>query len=602
MISLKVLKRFRHPNIVALYGFNITIYEKSQCLVYEYVANGALNGFLMDEQGRTRLPSHVRISIMFQVARAVNFLHTGGCDNLKIFHRDIKSGNICLTQDYTAKLIDCGMSKFVPDDTNVSHEESVTPTMLKSSGAAVFGTPGYICPDYAQGDVPYTTACDVYSMGIVFAEMIVGCLQGGQSSRSGQNFGNFYRRYINDKYHEKVENGLEILLNDGDPAAEWSQHVLQPLCELVLQCLAASPFRRPTTNGLVQKLGLISKTDFRGADSGMETPGSNDEVRQIGSKELLNRTYCILCHESVTDNISCPKMHATCVPCMEHRIQESIGRSGDGVCCGIVGCNTPFTDDSVYGKISPSMYKEYVTERGRQKDLDQILKALDGMLTKKHMEVMTSLKDIQSLGQRSLKGLAYLATESIKKCPTLVWIVPAERTVGRSHRDWIKWAKNSTTHRRYHVYFVCQHSFCAVDVEPRIEIDVPRSWMVQAAPVLRLSMFAIRAALAVAGPLPFPFPDILPKEQMILNEEFVNSFLDDEATKLLNAFESACTRGIDLPQSESSKLATLTGPAYDGIVEKATKLKRTHWKQQMVPVMNQDGSLIWIKNEYKDLY
>jgi hypothetical protein len=230
-----------------------------------------------------------------------------------------------------------------------------------------------------------------------------------------------------------------------------------------------------------------------------------------------------------------------------------------------------------------------------------MLKALDGMLSKKHMEVMASLRDIQSLGQRTLKGLAYLATESVKKCPTLVWIIPAERTVGRSHRDWVNWAK-SATHRRYHVYFVCLHSFAALDVEPRIEIDVPRSWMVQAAPVLRLSMFAIKAALATLGPLPFPFPDILPKVQMMMSEEFVNSFLNDETTKLLNAFESACTRGIDFPESERSQLATFTGPAYDGIVEKATKLKRTHWKQHIVPVMNQEGSLIWVKKEFKDLY
>jgi serine/threonine protein kinase len=585
--------------------------EKSQCLVYEYVANGALNGFLIDEQGRTRLPSHIRISIMFQVARAVNFLHTGGCGNLKIFHRDIKSGNICLTQDFTAKLIDCGMSKFVPVDKKVSNGESVTPTILKSSGAAVFGTPGYICPDYAQGDVPFTAACDVYSMGVVFTELIVGCLQGGQSSRSGQTFGNFYRRYINDKYHEKVENGLDILLSDADPAADWNHHILRPLCELVLQCLAASPLRRPSTNTLVQNLAVISKTDFRGSHTGvhardssggLDAPGFIGEVFRVTSKELPSMTSCVLCHESVAEIIACAKFHATCVACVEQRIQESIGRSGDDVCCGIVGCNTPFLDDSLYGKISPSTYKEYVAERGRQRDLDQMLKALDGMLSKNHIEVMTSLNEIESIGQRSLKGLAYLATESVKKCPTLVWIVPAERTVGRSHRDWVKWAKSTTTHRRYHVYFVCQHSFAAVDVEPRIEIDVPRSWMVQAAPVLRLSMFAIKAALSVVGPLPFPFPDILPKEQVLMNEEFVNSFLDDETTKLLNAFESACTRGIDISHTESSKLATLTGPAYEGIVEKATKLKRTHWKQYMVPVMNQDGSLIWVKREFKDLY
>jgi serine/threonine protein kinase len=115
------------------------------------------------------------------VARAFHFLHTDGVDNLKIFHRDIKSSNICHTPDYTAKkLIDCGMSKFIPEDKDASHGASVTP-ILKTSGAAAFGTPGSICPNYQWrfGCVSYKAACDVYSIGVVFAELIVGCLQDG---------------------------------------------------------------------------------------------------------------------------------------------------------------------------------------------------------------------------------------------------------------------------------------------------------------------------------------------------------------------------------------------------------------------------------------
>jgi hypothetical protein len=233
----------------------------------------------------------------------------------------------------------------------------------------------------------------------------------------------------------------------------------------------------------------------------------------------------------------------------------------------IGGCNTQFKDDLLYGKISPFIYNERA-------------------LGKNHEQIMSSLKVIESAAQRSLKGLAFLATESVKKCPTLVWMVPAEPSVGRSPQDWIMWAKSAATHRKYHVYFVCQHSFTPVDIDPVIAMEVPRSWMVQAAPVLRLSLFAIKAALSALSPLPFPVPDILPKEQILMNEQFVNSFMGDTTTKSLNAFESACNRGIDLPQTELSKLLTLTGPAYDGIVEKSTKLKRTHWKQYIIPVMN----------------
>jgi serine/threonine protein kinase len=51
---------------------------------------------------------------MYELARMVQFLHTSGADCFCIFHHDIKSGNICLTQgEYMVKLINCGLAKFV---------------------------------------------------------------------------------------------------------------------------------------------------------------------------------------------------------------------------------------------------------------------------------------------------------------------------------------------------------------------------------------------------------------------------------------------------------------------------------------------------------
>jgi serine/threonine protein kinase len=599
----QVLKRFRHPNIVALYGYNITAQENCQFLVYEYLVNGALSGFLMDDQGRSRLPAHIRISIMFQVGRAVNFLHTGACDNLEIFHRDIKSGNICLTQDFTAKLIDCGMSTFAPKDKNVSHGKSVTSTIRKAAGASYFGTPGYICPNYLRrsGRVPFTAKCDVYSLGVVFAELIVGCLQDGQSSRNGQDFDDFYNRYVVDDFGGKVENGLEQLIGDADPLVEWNASSLKLLCELTLTCMAPNPVPRPTTHDLITMMGEISKTDFQGSISSKVYPSESDDKLPVKSLEDSTTSSCVLCHETVVDSILCSKMHAMCVPCVEQGIQNYIVGSGDELCCEIVGCNAPFMDDFLHGKISQLTFKEYVTERGRKKYLEQKFKALEVLLSKNQMEVVSSLNEIKSVTQRSLRALAYLATESVKKCPTLIWMVPAEPIVGRSPQDLVNWATNAL-HRRYHVYFVCQHSFVPVDIEPKIILKVPRCWMVQVAPVLRLTIFAMKAALSAMGPLPFPIPDILPKEQLLMNEQLVNSFLDDTTAKLLEAFESTCSMAMDIPHIECSNLMRLTGPAYDAIEQKALKEKRIAWTNHMEPVRGFHGQLIWVKKKYKDLY
>jgi serine/threonine protein kinase len=615
-----VLKKFRHPNIVILYGFNITIQQNSQFLVYEYLINGSLNTFLTDDRGRTRLPSHVRIAIMFQLARAIHFLHTGGCDNLIIFHRDIKSGNICLTHDYTAKLIDCGLAKFAPDGANIVHSASVTPTMLKSSGAAVFGTPGYICPVYARGNAQYSAACDAYSIGVVLAELITGCLQGGQSTRNGTRYGDFFCRYIRDDDEEPILDGWKTLLEDADPAVEWNEASLKHICDITVKCMAASPKRRPPTKELVKHLGKVSTIEYGDNDGiiGDALVGQNELLtalkihQQEQPQEMLpppdqEMLACVLCHESMSQAVQCSNQHPTCVSCVEQLVQTCIGKSAEGAHCNIVGCSSQFTDEMLYGKISPSIFTAYTNERVLQKLIDKNLELINHKFEemkdihqKSHDEVMISFRAVKSGIQRSLAALAYVATESVKKCPTLVWLVPAEETMGRSAKYWIKWPK-TLIHRKYNMYFICQHSFTVV--EPKMEIEVTRPWLVQAAPVLHLSMFLIKTALCVSGvSLPFPIPNILRNDQIVVYEEFVTSFVDESTTKVMNAFKSACFDGTDLHRAESSQLVALTGPAYEGIVDKATKMKRSHWKQSVQPVVNHLGTLIWVKNEYRDLY
>ncbi|KAI2489351.1 serine/threonine kinase [Fragilaria crotonensis] len=174
--ELSTLKRFRHPNIIVLYGYNFKGSAGEQFLVFEYAANGSLDAFLKDESKRADLPATMRLSIMYQVARAVHFLHTGAA-GFKVFHRDIKSANICLTEDFTPRLIDCGLAKFVEDEHNAFPSETIAITGL--TGGPLLGTIGYVCPEYSSkktGGIKcdYIPAYDVYSLGIVMAELILG--------------------------------------------------------------------------------------------------------------------------------------------------------------------------------------------------------------------------------------------------------------------------------------------------------------------------------------------------------------------------------------------------------------------------------------------
>ncbi|KAI2493231.1 serine/threonine kinase [Fragilaria crotonensis] len=241
--ELSTLKRFHHPNIIVLYGYNLNVSLKDKFLVYEYAANGSLDGFLRDDGNRARLPADTRLSIMFEMARAVHFLHTGGCSGWKVFHRDIKSANICLAEDFTARLIDCGLAKFVPDENSNIIPGSVAPSVWSTSGLPAFGTPGYMCPEYARDKsegipCPYIAAFDVFSIGVVLVELILGCLIGGQSTRNGMKFENAFRRYVRDNRYKLIKDGCEKLKRDADPAIIWNPEALGLVCKTAIRCMA----------------------------------------------------------------------------------------------------------------------------------------------------------------------------------------------------------------------------------------------------------------------------------------------------------------------------------------------------------------------------
>ncbi|KAI2490605.1 serine/threonine kinase [Fragilaria crotonensis] len=143
--ELLTLRRFQHDNIIVLYGYNLNVKHEQQFLVYEYASNGSLDHFLEDESKRADLPAADRLSIMYQVAKAVHCLHTG-VNGVKVLHRDIKSANICLMNDFKPKLIDCGLAKFVVDEHETVSSESKIQT--GSALGPALGTHGYMCPEY----------------------------------------------------------------------------------------------------------------------------------------------------------------------------------------------------------------------------------------------------------------------------------------------------------------------------------------------------------------------------------------------------------------------------------------------------------------------
>ncbi|CAF1770716.1 unnamed protein product [Brassica napus] len=153
--EVDLLMRVHHTNLVNLVGYCNE--GDHLALIHEYVPNGDLRHHLSGKGGRSIINWGIRLRIALEAASGLEYLHIG-CIPAMV-HRDVKTTNILLEEQFKARLADFGLSRSFP----VGGESHVS-TMIA-------GTPGYLDPEYYRTS-RLTEKSDVYSFGIVLLEMI----------------------------------------------------------------------------------------------------------------------------------------------------------------------------------------------------------------------------------------------------------------------------------------------------------------------------------------------------------------------------------------------------------------------------------------------
>jgi hypothetical protein len=166
--ELALLSRVNHKNLVRLLGFCDDAGER--VLVYEYMPNGSLHDHLHKRPALPLSPPlaswPARLCLALGAARGVEYMHTYAVP--PIIHRDIKSPNILLDADWTAKVSDFGLSLLNHHSLSDTCSSSDEPCLTTA------GTVGYMDPEYYRLQ-HLTDKSDVYSFGVVLLELLSGC-------------------------------------------------------------------------------------------------------------------------------------------------------------------------------------------------------------------------------------------------------------------------------------------------------------------------------------------------------------------------------------------------------------------------------------------
>ena len=235
----RITAGLRHPHAVTV--FDVIEHEGQPCIVMELIESTPLS-VLLSEHGTLTPSAAARIGA--QVGSALAAAH-----KLRIVHRDVKPGNILITEDGSAMISDFGISHALGDAT-------ITATGL------IHGTPAYLAPEVARG-LPTSFASDVFSLGSSLYAMLEGAPPFGSDNNAIALL------------HKVARGGYRPPAHAG------------PLAPLLSEMLSTNPKRRPSMASAVESLTALQEesrtaTALPGGSAVMAVPVGEDTVAETG--------------------------------------------------------------------------------------------------------------------------------------------------------------------------------------------------------------------------------------------------------------------------------------------------------------------------------